>query len=304
MNRAPSAYPTRKGVYPVKWFELRRLAEASLSLVRRSRLPRAAAGLAYFLMLTVFPLLICLYHMLGSLFPTTQEIAALLEGVLPPETLDTLLSFLAYVSGKRSAFMFLMALTVLVTAAASAYRIIDDVLDELRRCRRDRTPGEYLASFLMSLLFLAAVYLAALLLLTGRWFLELLDRHLMFMNVSDAWAYLRFPLLALVIFALFAGVYRLTAPGGRPELRVLPGAAAGALALLTVSLAFALMLGESVRYPLVYGSLSSVILMMLWLYLCGMSLFLGAVLNAALEQCGPKKISIRGVANEKTIRLP
>lgn len=256
-------------------------------LLRENHFPRAAAGLAYFLMMTLFPLLLCLYHMLGSLFPATAEIRAFLGGLLPPETVETLLDFLGHAASLRTPAAFVMALSVVLTGAASAYRIIDDVIDELRRCRRARTWRDLLGSFAMSLVFLAGVYLAALLVLSGRWLLEKLDRYIMFLNVSELWTWLRFPLLAALLLALFSAVYRLTAPR-REGVRVFPGAAAGALALLIVSPVVALFIGRSARYPLLYGSLASVILMMLWLYLCGMVLFLGAALNAALEQLQPK----------------
>ena len=67
------------------------------------------------------------------------------------------------------------------------------------------------------------------------------------------------------------------------------GAAAGALSLLLVSMVFSHFLSESVKYPLLYGSIASVILMMLWLYLCGIVLFLGAAVNVALERTAYRK---------------
>ena len=50
-----------------------------------------------------------------------------------------------------------------------------------------------------------------------------------------------------------------------------------------VSVAFSAFIGASARYPLVYGSLASVILLMLWLYTCCMMIFCGAALNVALR---------------------
>ena len=41
-------------------------------------------------------------------------------------------------------------------------------------------------------------------------------------------------------------------------------------------------MGRSTNYPLVYGSLTSVIILLVWLYLCGNILILGSVVNAVL----------------------
>jgi len=46
--------------------------------------------------------------------------------------------------------------------------------------------------------------------------------------------------------------------------------------------AFSFFMGKSVRYSLVYGSIASLILLMLWIYMCCFVLYLGAAFNVAL----------------------
>ena len=270
-------------------YRLCRALRAAAVLLEEHHLPRAAAALSYFLTLTVFPLLICLYHMLGAQFPAGEQIRALLSGVLPPETVKTLLEFLRYVSENASPAMLVMALAVVLTSASAAFRVVSDVVAELRGGAGRGGALDVALSVVFSLVFLTAFYLAAVLILTGRWFLDMLDRRIMFANISDAWSWGRFVLLYLLLLALFLGVYRLTLPHGllrSGRARLLPGALSGASALLLLSLLFAYFIGKSVKYPLVYGSLASVILMMLWLYLCGLVLLLGAAVNVALERRG------------------
>lgn len=89
-------------------------------------------------------------------------------------------------------------------------------------------------------------------------------------------------LLAGIELFMLWGVYALSK---RPEDKypVLPGAAFAALALTVVSIAFSLFMGLSSKYPLVYGSLASMILLMLWLYTCCLVIYLGAVLNVCIR---------------------
>ena len=81
---------------------------------------------------------------------------------------------------------------------------------------------------------------------------------------------------------MLCGVYRITAPKGKPG-RLLPGAALAAAALVALSILFSAFIGASAKYPLIYGSLAGVIVIMLWLYSCGVILFLGCALNVTLE---------------------
>ena len=46
---------------------------------------------------------------------------------------------------------------------------------------------------------------------------------------------------------------------------------------------FSVFLSVSTRYPLVYGSLASVILLMLRMYFCGQIICIGAAFNIALQ---------------------
>ena len=60
---------------------------------------------------------------------------------------------------------------------------------------------------------------------------------------------------------------------------MVPGAVAAAIALTVASMIFSEIMGNSARYSLVYGSLTSVIILLVWLYLCGNVVVMGNVVN-------------------------
>ena len=70
---------------------------------------------------------------------------------------------------------------------------------------------------------------------------------------------------------------KMAAPLDKPRPPVVPGALAASAALAAASMIFSLLMGNSARYSLVYGSLASVIIMLVWLYLCGNILIMGNV---------------------------
>ena len=255
-----------------------------LDLYLDHHIPRAAAGLTYFLTLSFFPMLICLYNMLGTMFPAIAEIRDMFGNFLPRDAAEVILEFLRYVSENSDLTMLIMAVGVLITSASAAFRCVDNVSAEMRGIARYNGFFGVLFSIFFSLMFMVALYLAALLIVTGKWFLALLDRHIMFINISDSWSWMRFVLLFLLMFVMLSLIYRLTAPQRRvKQVRVLPGAIAASLAMLAVGIAFSHGIGVSVRYPIVYGSLASLILMMFWLYVCCIILFAGNAINIVLE---------------------
>lgn len=260
-----------------------RLAENLIAVYKRVPLSRSAAGLSYFLMLTIFPLLICLYTMLGSLFPTDEDIMRFLTGIIPTDSIGLLIDdYLSYVSMNNSRAMLTAAIAAMATSSAAAFRTIHHVMGEMRGVRRFDGVFSFLFSFVFSLIFLATIYVSAIIILTGSWFLSFVDEHVPFLDISSSWSWLRFILLFFLLFVILTGVYRITAPRGC-RVKLLPGALFSAIALVGVSILFSFFIGMSAKYPVVYGSLASVMIMMIWLYICGFVLLAGNVVNVALE---------------------
>ena len=85
-----------------------------------------------------------------------------------------------------------------------------------------------------------------------------------------------------MVFLFILLLYRFTAPLGKPRPPVVPGALGASAALAAASAIFSFLMGNSTRYPLVYGSLASVIIMLVWLYLCGNILIMGNAVNYVL----------------------
>ena len=134
-------------------------------------------------------------------------------------------------------------------------------------------------SFLYSAVFLVGIYLSVVVVATGDWFIDLLDRWFHVGDMLASWTWLRFVLLTGIIMLLLLLLYRSVTPVNRPALPVLPGAVVGGLAILVVSIVFSTMISASARYTLVYGSLASLIILMLWLHLMGTIILIGGLVN-------------------------
>lgn len=93
---------------------------------------------------------------------------------------------------------------------------------------------------------------------------------------------------SLAIFILISGVFSLTYRAfggkGRVELKTLPGALLSAAMWLIFSMLFEYYIEHFGRYSYVYGSLASMIVIMLWLYFCMEILLVGAGINMLLSR--------------------
>jgi len=90
-------------------------------------------------------------------------------------------------------------------------------------------------------------------------------------------------LLVMMVFAL-AVAYRFAPSRQEPRWRwVTWGAVAAAVLWLIASALFSLYVGRVASYNKTYGSLAGVVVLLMWLYVSGYVVLLGAALNAELE---------------------
>ena len=161
-------------------------------------------------------------------------------------------------------------------------------MDELYEVPRDNSVKRLVLSVVLSLLFLLTLYLSIIVVFTGDWFFQALERTLPqkilelipLHMLASFWTQLRYVLLFCFVLLLVLAVYRLGTPRAlhvKGTIRLT--ALLSALAMVACSVLFSWFIDMSSRYSLVYGSLASLIILLVWLYFCGNILAIGAVVG-------------------------
>ena len=252
--------------------------------------PRSAAALSYFLILTLFPLLVCVNYFIGLFHLDLENLLQSLDQILPSDVLAVLTDYLGYAADSQSRPLLLASLFTILVSASAGLRTLLATMDSLHGTKKVSAFRRVLASVLLSALFLMTIYLSVVVIFTGEWFFWLLEkrlpRHLAAMvpPLSGLWRWMRYLLLFCFVLLLVLMVYRAGTPRHVMGKRVLLlSSLLTAAAIAAASVLFSWFIGMSSRYALVYGSLASLIILLVWLYLCGNILLLGAVVGRVLE---------------------
>lgn len=251
------------------------------------RVTRSAAEIAYYMVMALFPVIICMYDLLALILRDPTAVLRIVETlVLPRETQALVSEFLNYVSGNTSQVMFIAALFVMITSASAAFRAMAAIVGEIHGDQRFGIVRNTVVSIIFSVTFLLVLYLCVLLMLTGKHFLLWLDALMPRVSIVWSWTWLRFLVLFAILLMMILVLYRLTTPR-RTSHRVLPGALFSAVGIVVMSILLSWLIGSSAKYSLVYGSLASVVILLFWFQMFGLLLILGVVLNHALEVTAP-----------------
>lgn len=245
---------------------------------------RQSAALAYYLLFTLFPFLIFLSSLLGLLHLDVSEVLLALRPLLPEEVLDVAGAYLDYAARTSSTAMLWFGL---VFSIYFPMRAADCLMRAVRRAYhlpRPQRQALYTAKVLFYTVFLLVTIAATLVLATmGRQVLAFVDRFVTLpAGFAELWASLRFPLLGVVVFGAVGLLYAMAQDTRQPGRSIVPGALVSLAAWMGLSAAYSFYVENFANYSLIYGTLGTVVVLMIWLYLTATVLIMGAEINNAL----------------------
>ena len=250
----------------------------------RKNVARSAAALSYYLTLSVFPFLICMSVILGGMAIYETDAFELLEDIIPAQALATLVDFLAFVGSNRSRLMLVIGVLAMLTSSSAAFRSFTGIMIEIQGKSRFSAVWRGIISFIFSIAFLGAIYVSGLVILSGRWLIQILEENLGFAEFLSIWSWVRFVILFMLLFGIIFGVYLISAPKEAKKTGRLPGAFSASVVLVAASMLYSRLISVSLRFTILYGSLASFIILMIWLYTCGIILIMGNVFNVSLSK--------------------
>jgi membrane protein len=255
-----------------------------------------AGNLAYLSLLTLFPFFIVLATVAGSIGRTdygSRAVSGFLR-LLPPDVAELVAKPIADVTEVRaSAGLLTLGILVTLWTITSFIETIRDIIRRAYGTKAVVSMWRYrLASlaFVFGAVFLMLLAFAAQVVLTGTetFVSELMPRTNAFIDTLGFRR--RVPAIALFV-ALYAIFYALTPQRFRSDgYRIWPGALVTMLVWVGTTMGMPWALGQFGGYSLTYGSLAGVIVALLFFYIIGMGLVVGAHLNAALAKARQRRL--------------
>lgn len=243
-----------------------------------------AAQAAYFIILSFIPFMLFLMTLVQYTPLTYNAVRTAIIGFFPKEIQSFVLGIVAEVFTKSGAVLPV----TLITALWSAGKGIQAITNGLNTIYHVKETRNWLItrlwSMLYTVLFIAALIGSLILLVFGNAIQHTLMRHVPFLGEIVA----RFLgaknfLVFIVLVVVFLFLYK-ALPNRRASLKSqLPGAVLTAIAWSVFSFCFSIYFTFFPNFTNMYGSLTTIILIMLWMYICMNIMLFGAEINAYYE---------------------
>lgn len=244
-----------------------------------------SAQSAFFIIISFFPFIMLLLTLIKFIPISKSELLILIRNVFP-RGIDTYVISLTndIYTSSTTTIVSITAVSILWSASRGFLAIVKGLntvygITETRNYIKLR-----LTSALYTLGFALIIIISLALLVFGNRIYLFITRELPLIN-DLALAIIGFRTIAsLTLYTLFFLLLYVVIPNRKTKImHELPGAIFTATGWMLFSFLYSIYIDNFSRFSAIYGSLTAIVLLMLWLYFCMYILFIGAELNAYLR---------------------
>lgn len=253
-----------------------------------------SAQAAFFMLLSVFPMLMILLNLTRYMPFSQEDVISLIANIMPREFVQYVTSIVTDLYSKSKATLLSVSVVFTLWSAAKGMQAIANGLDSVYECE------EYLGYFRWRLIaVMYTIFFIALLVVTLCLFvfgnaiyhgLVGIFPHLE--NIAGLIIGIRSVVGVVLLFVFFLLLYtylpdnkgiKVRKKMQRKPRQQVYGAAFSAGAWILLSYAFSVYIDNFSNFSYMYGSLTTIMLAMLWLYLCMYIIFIGGEINVYLK---------------------
>jgi membrane protein len=265
--------------------------------------PGLAAQLAYFVLLFLFPFLMLLVAVAGLAVDDPESVLETLTermvGFVPEDAVGLLVEYVDRTLRSRTAGVLFFAVLLALGSGSAASQAIVKAANRAYEVRETRSFfkmwGITALMFVGLMLLVGALALAAFGPEIGGYVRWLVGLPGVFLAV---WGAVHWVLAFLVVTLALAVLYYLAPNADLPFRWITPGGFAATLLMLAASVALNLYVSNVGRYDQVYGQLGAVVVLMLWLYVTGLTVLIGIEMNAVLARMAEERKGVELVRAE------
>lgn len=272
--------PGLHGTSPVE------LLKRSVKDFLKDDMPTYSAALAYSALFALFPFLLFLIALL-SFLNVPQFFDWLLEQgetALPQDAFSMLERIVTQIQSQARGGLLSIGIVTAIWGASGGVRSVMNAMNVAFDVEESRPMlKRYLLSIVYTLGLAVLLVASAGLMLTGP---DLIQSIADQVGLGDAfvmvWTWLRWPVLAVLLMLAAALIYYVAPNVDQPFALITPGAVVAVIVWVIASIGFSVYVSNFADYGSTYGSIGSMIILLLFFYISSAVLLLGAEVNAEL----------------------
>src|SRR5688572_31309421 len=243
-----------------------------------------AAQLAYYFFFALFPTLLVMIALADIFAADVMKMIAGLGGILPGDALSLITDQLGRLTGGEQGGLFTIGMLTALWSSSAAMTAIIDTLNTADDIEEGRPWWKVrLTAIALTVGLALFIVVAFALVVAGPTLAErLADRWFLGSAFEWSWKILQWPLVFALVSSAIAIVYYFAPDAEQDWVWLTPGSIMATILWLIASLGFKYYIANFGGYES-YGIIGGVMVLMLWFYLSGLVILIGAEMNAEIE---------------------
>ena len=241
-----------------------------------------SANLSYYFILSLFPMLIVALALTPYFKIDQQFLLEKIQSYAPGDLGDYLFDMISEVLNNKNNTIITVGIVFTLWSASSGIYGIIIAFNNAFRVRDGRIwIVTKIISVILTALFLVGMFLALALIVFGKQLTYILfHKFNLDQGFYNLWSVINYTLLLLFIFFVFMFLYTMGPNLKLKAISILPGAIFATLSWTIISKLFGYYIDHFSSYIKTYGTIGAFMAFILWLYITGYILIIGAEINA------------------------
>lgn len=258
-----------------------RLISGFLSHLRKDHISAFASQAALFMIMALFPMLILILNIIRYTPVTKIFLLETAMNIVPAPFKELARTIIVDLYQSSSGTLLSISIILTIWSASKGIMALIQGFASINHVKENRNYFVLrLLSSLYTVLFVAGIVTTLTLMVFGNSLLNLIHRHFPVLYDAAHWLIsMRILYVPILMTMLFLFIYRLVPNGRKALLSYLPGAIFSSIGWLGFSYLYSYYVDHFAMRSYSYGSLTIIVLLMLWLYICMYIIFIGAEIN-------------------------
>lgn len=267
--------------------------------INEDKITAYAAQTCYYLLLSFMPFIIALINIIHYFPVTSSDLLDLLENIIPQEFHPMLINIFTDIESSSSVALLSLTAIGLLWSAGKGFMTIKRCLNKINNCEYNRSWFiQRIFSSLYALILLLSIAASLLIIVFGEHLIAFLQNRLASLGgkftIINAIFSNRLFLVPALLTLFFSVMYTFIPNKKKHIIEEIPGAFIASIGWFLFSELYSLYITYIVKYSYTYGSLTTFMLLLIWMYICIIILFFGAEFNTLIEKKISKPFRITG----------
>lgn len=265
-----------------KLISINKMCEKILKNIEKDHINASAAQCAYYVILSFIPFVILLLTLIQYTSIQPNQLFNIISKVIPDNMNEMVLGVIMEVYSKSIGTISISLIFTLFSADRGLYTLTKGLHIVYKFNTNEEKSFIYLKlmSLLKTITFIVIMAVGLVLLVFGSSIISTIqERFGLLREYTIIYKILTYIIAIIIIFLVFLCIYKFI-PGHKITFKSqIRGAIFGSIALNVVSFVFSRYLDIFKGFSITYGSLTTLMLIMMWTYACFYVIFLGAEIN-------------------------